>query len=320
MNYLILTPDGVGSNLLQRALTIYLNSAGLDYYNTPNLENGIFLKNSKIYRDRLLEKTQSFEEIESILSSIELNLISVIHEKNQSKINIHSKEDRENFFKFCNQYYTNIVYCVRNPYENALSLSISKQENIYNVLSVKQRIKTHNKDKKYNINLNFFKKSLDKYNNYHTWVFDNFPDAVPLDYNKLNFDIDTTIKNLCNVNFSVKERFGISINDYSKILYQVSLLKQDILSDFNHSIFKEKIKNVMLFYKFQQSLITEGKLFACMPIKSNTLDDKKQKIINFHETIEVYNNWAKNSNYFSRITEEQILSMISQEKNSYKII
>jgi hypothetical protein len=39
-NYLILTPDGVGSTYLQRALTVYLHSAGLDYWNTHELLNG----------------------------------------------------------------------------------------------------------------------------------------------------------------------------------------------------------------------------------------------------------------------------------------
>ena len=34
MNFLILTPDGVGSTYLQRALTIYLNTSGHEYFNT----------------------------------------------------------------------------------------------------------------------------------------------------------------------------------------------------------------------------------------------------------------------------------------------
>ena len=33
-NYLILTPDGVGSTYLARALTVYLQSVDLDYWNT----------------------------------------------------------------------------------------------------------------------------------------------------------------------------------------------------------------------------------------------------------------------------------------------
>ena len=42
-NYLILTPHGVGSTYLQRALTVYLNSAELDYWNTHELLNGLSL-------------------------------------------------------------------------------------------------------------------------------------------------------------------------------------------------------------------------------------------------------------------------------------
>ena len=40
-NYLILTPDGVGSTYLQRALTVYLQCADLDYWNTHELLNGL---------------------------------------------------------------------------------------------------------------------------------------------------------------------------------------------------------------------------------------------------------------------------------------
>ena len=43
MNFLILTPDGVGSTYLQRALTIYLNTSGHEYFNTHELLNGVEL-------------------------------------------------------------------------------------------------------------------------------------------------------------------------------------------------------------------------------------------------------------------------------------
>ena len=48
MNYLILTPDGVGSTYLQRSLTVFLNSAGLDYTNTHEIAAGLELYNKNI--------------------------------------------------------------------------------------------------------------------------------------------------------------------------------------------------------------------------------------------------------------------------------
>ena len=86
-----------------------------------------------------------------------------------------------------------------------------------------------------------------------------------------------------------------------------------------NEILKENFKNILFFHRFQKSLINENKLFSIMPIKSNTLEDKKLRIIKFHETIEIYNLWVKHSNYFSSISQEEITAKISQEKNNYKI-
>ena len=47
MNFLVLTPDGVGSTYLQRALTVYLNASGKEYYNSHELLNGLELDNNK---------------------------------------------------------------------------------------------------------------------------------------------------------------------------------------------------------------------------------------------------------------------------------
>ena len=51
MNFLILTPDGVGSTYLQRALTVYLNASGEEYFNTHELLNGLSLDlNMNLYK------------------------------------------------------------------------------------------------------------------------------------------------------------------------------------------------------------------------------------------------------------------------------
>ena len=49
-NFLVLTPDGVGSTYLQRALTVYLQSAELDYWNTHELLNGLTVEDGNLYK------------------------------------------------------------------------------------------------------------------------------------------------------------------------------------------------------------------------------------------------------------------------------
>ena len=50
-NFLVLTPDGVGSTYLQRALTVYLQCANLDYWNTHELLNGLEIKDGNLYKN-----------------------------------------------------------------------------------------------------------------------------------------------------------------------------------------------------------------------------------------------------------------------------
>ena len=63
MNFLVLTPDGVGSTYLQRALTVYLNISGDDYYNTHELLNGLLLDNDGNLFKKMQGYCQSLSEI-----------------------------------------------------------------------------------------------------------------------------------------------------------------------------------------------------------------------------------------------------------------
>ena len=76
MNFLILTPDGVGSTYLQRALTVYLNSSGIDCYNTHELLNGLKLDgNNNLYK-RFKGYSQSLDNICDMLDANQANLVS----------------------------------------------------------------------------------------------------------------------------------------------------------------------------------------------------------------------------------------------------
>ena len=67
MNYLILTPDGVGSTILQRLITMALYLEKHDVINTHELTNGIELKNGIAVKNFELGYSQSLKEITDIL-------------------------------------------------------------------------------------------------------------------------------------------------------------------------------------------------------------------------------------------------------------
>ena len=67
MNFLILTPDGVGSTILQRLITITLHLEKQPVINTHELLNGIELKDNIATKNFALKYSQSLDEIKRIL-------------------------------------------------------------------------------------------------------------------------------------------------------------------------------------------------------------------------------------------------------------
>ena len=68
MNYLILTPDGVGSTILQRLITMTLYLEGHTVTNTHELTNGIGLKDGIASKTSGRDYSQTLGEIEKILA------------------------------------------------------------------------------------------------------------------------------------------------------------------------------------------------------------------------------------------------------------
>jgi hypothetical protein len=316
MNYLVLTPDGVGSTLLQRALTVYLNAAGQEYYNTHELLNGLEIYKSAAVKSSNIKYEQTLVEIQKILEKNSANLVSRIADYHVRSRLKERNENYDEFYKFCNQYYDKILYCTRDPYEYALSWSIRDNTRVLNVYSIDQRIEHHGINKQDSIDLDFFHSKLVQYQNYQYWVNDNFPDHVEVNYNSLNFNIDNEIEKIISIgNFKMFDKFNVSLNDYSKILYKMSLIKQKTINQLG--VDKSAIVGTIKLYRYQNELIKQRKIISRIPIKMNTLLDKKKRIQNFDDTVEVYNNWAKKTNSHQLIDTDSILNKISIENMYY---
>jgi hypothetical protein len=319
MNYLVLTPDGVGSTYLQRALTVHLNAAGLDYYNIHELLNGLELQDSRVSKNFDLEYSQSLDEIKSILEKNTASIISrlsdyYVYDRLDKKVTADSEQDYKDFYKFCNEYHGKVFYCARDPFEYALSWSIRKISKAYNVYNVDRRIEVHNLDKQYNIDSDYFNSKLNQYNDYISWVEENFPNAIRVNYNDLNFNVDAVVEELTGVKSTVLENFDVSIGQYSKLLYSISLKEQKLENTDSINEYYSRIKNLQ---QYIEDLMNQDKLVTAMPIKMNTLAEKQQKVTNFENFMLRYNNWASLNNY-AKIDKDIIAEKIKKEQAIYE--
>lgn len=148
MNVLILTPDRVGSTLLQRLLTVYMLRKGFDkpVVNLHELTNGLTCYYNTFLSKDLLGKPQngqwgyyqSLDEIIELLSSVD-------HYKTSRLAHYHlqrrgdSRDAQKRFYQYLNENFY-VISCHRdNLFEYALSWVIQEHSNRLNVYSVKEK-------------------------------------------------------------------------------------------------------------------------------------------------------------------------------------
>ena len=59
------------------------------------------------------------------------------------------------------------------------------------------------------------------------------------------------------------------------------------------------------------------RLPTTMPIKMNTMANKRSRVTNFDQAVETYNDWALKGNRHAIVTEEIIRNKIDTEKQIY---
>lgn len=314
-NYLILTPDGVGSTYLQRVLTVYLHSAGLDYWNTHELLNGLSLLEGNLYKDFSLKYSQTLPEICGLLESTSNNLVSRIAQYHITKRLKEKYEDYQQLYDTCNSKFDKIFYCTRNPFEYALSWSIRNNTDVLNVYSIKERIDVHGEDVKQTVDLEFFNRKLEQYSAYEYWAQDNFNITRAVDYDDNHRDVDSMMKELTGLDHSVEDRFALCLQDYSTVRYMVSKYSQTKNKECmpNKNIFW----GVTELHEFTKNIFDCRKMPTLMPIKMNTMQDKKRRVLNFDDAVEVYNKWTTTTNSYMPISQQDIARIISTERKIY---
>jgi hypothetical protein len=209
MNVLILTPDRVGSTLLQRLITIYMLRKGFDLpvVNLHELSNGL----NKYYNEKLgqeiLGKSQGVEwGYHQTLPEIISLLDSVNHYKTSRLAHYHlvnrkdSIADQTKFYDYLNRNFY-IISCRRdNLLEHALSWIIHGHSKRLNVYSAEEKIEIFDEIYQHGITGTqaTLENYLNKYHEYSHWVDTYFNVQSYFDYDK---DLDNIENYILNLDF-----------------------------------------------------------------------------------------------------------------------
>jgi hypothetical protein len=206
MNVLILTPDAVGSTLLQRLITIYMQFHQYDrpVINLHELTNGLVkYYNPKFDQEVLGKKEGSWGYHQSLKEVVDL-LSTTDHYKTSRLAHYHiqgrqdSLEQQIPFYQYLNDNFY-IISCRRhNVFEHALSMCLSKVTKKLNVYSGNEKIDTFFDLYKTGIDLdpNSLIQTLNAYRNYIKWCNDHFNVASYFYYDEHLPRIEKYILNL----------------------------------------------------------------------------------------------------------------------------
>lgn len=295
MNYLILTPDGVGSTILQRLVTMALYLEKQPVMNTHELTNGLTLKDGLATKDFALKYTQSLEQISNIIktSNKETTLVSRLakYHIDNRKDNL---EDQKNFFNFLNQFYNKKIMCVReNLFEYAMSWSIRDKSGVLNVYDRNDRKKVLQVS---HVDEDYFLQKCKEYVAYHSWVEKYFTNLETVSYESILKSGDLILEKLTGYKNTFTNNFGISLSSILKKEYDLfeSLVKN------NATDLSKEEKKVLIKYKQLSQDLMKRNIILGTPIKNTTLKDKMHQIKNFNQCLDKFYSFAKNYNWIDQ--------------------
>jgi hypothetical protein len=184
MNVLILTPDAVGSTLLQRLITIYMQFHHYDrpVINLHELTNGLVKYHNATFDQEVLGKKpeqwgyhQSLEQIVELLSSVshyKTSRLAHYHIRNRQDM----IEQQIPFYQYLNDNFY-IISCRRhNVFEHALSWCLSKITKKLNVYTTDEKIDSFFDLYKTGVDIdpNSLIQTLNAYRDYIKWCNDHF--------------------------------------------------------------------------------------------------------------------------------------------------
>ena len=292
MNYLILTPDGVGSTILQRLVTITLYIENHPVTNTHELTNGLELKNGIAIKNPDYDYSQSLDEIINIVktSDDQTALVSRL-----AKYHLDNRKDPikncQIFYDFLNKHFIRKIACVReNIFEYAMSWSIRNQSGILNVYSKQDRNKVSQVSE---VDEEFFMQKCNEYVKYVEWIEDNFPGVEKVSYENIVKDSDMVMQKITGYQNTFVEKFGAPLH---ALLYR----EHDFLKNKEKDSYpKDYIRPLAQYKLFCDEMLRKGIIMG-VPLKNTTLTDKKNQIKNFNNCLKKFYTFAKNHNWIDQ--------------------
>lgn len=335
MNVLILTPDRVGSTLLQRLVTVYAN---INENNSPltinlhELTNGIVEYQNPRYGAALGKKGdgwgyhQSLHEIVTLLDRAPHDIVSRVayyHLKNRKD----SKSEQLDFYRYLNENFYIIAARRKNLFEHAMSWCIATESKKLNVYTFEEKHKTFDKILRNGIHVQeeSIEKYLNQYNEYLDWVDAHFNVNSYFEYerdlpNIENYILGTSPFREFDEVQRWKDRFDINWEDWNRMHYLLSLVQFDYTFSDDE---KEFMASHLDLYKacriHLQDMQDDGILVSGIPIKLHTLKEKASLITNAPQCLEYYNNWVGTTrpSYALAYTPESLTQIAQLEHNTW---
>lgn len=297
---LILTPDGVGSTLLQRAACAWGNLNDT-WINPHELTNGLVIKDGFLQKDWTLNYSQSLDEIIQLLSSENKNIIvRLAHYHIIARNDPGSQVD--GFYSFLNSGFEIISCHRRNVFEYAMSWAIRDIKKTLNVYSYKQKYEIHPYDDSFVLDPHFVSAKLDHYSNYERWINDFFTIKHQFHYEDTASLDHFLSKIIGGDETDFQDRFNLSLSDYCCVSNQS---KEQL-----RHLDPETVKSMISLRKYFSELVNHGYMPNTLPLKMNSFGSKIRKTKNFEEILGAYNSWARSKNEYQEIDDTMLQELI----------
>jgi hypothetical protein len=359
MNVIVLTPDRVGSTLLQRLLTVYMAAHNFDkpVINIHDITNGLEIYYSDVFNQEVLGKPQFasknfpkkkwgyYQSLDTVVDLLE----QVDHYKTARLIHYHIKQrqdslaDQLHLYDYLNKNFFIISARRSNIFEYAISWAITLATKSFNVTTHDKKLDAYHKIYKNGINIDpkIIEKYLTDYKNYLKWCDDHFQVNSYFDYDKDLKNIENYILNLDI--FADKNKrtwndiFSMEWEDWNKchkLISDMGSSDTKLLENFgttpsrnqssldllrtNLSLENQKYlidhgKNYTTVYNGIEELIGQGVLPTGIPIKLQTLAEKRKIIKNFDQCVEAYNQWVEKNEFGEKYTDSDLKFLANEE-------
>lgn len=353
MNVLILTPDRVGSTLLQRLITIHMQSHdfGKPVINLHELTNGLISYHNQKFNQTVIGRSndkwgyhQSLQEIVELLESAD-------HYKTARLAHYHMRgrgdsiDQQLPFYRYLNENFFIIGARRNNLLEHALSWCIFTVSKKLNVYGHEEKVNTFSEIYRNSIHVDqaVLTRYLDAYLQYIKWSDDHFDVSSYFDYEKDLPSIETYINNLNLFGTDQKQNFWRNVfdmdwKDWNLCHYLVSDLSTGghnmtalpwhssrtdlpvLISDIKQAVqladsefLKKNVPNYLRAEEHIQQMVSDGILVSSVPIKLQTLIEKQHLIKNFQQCLDTYNAWADKNGLNKPLTREQLAIQAQSE-------